>query len=140
MRPGFPGVVLPGFRPRVGGLVKQFALYRGAHAQGGVTSPAVVEDFQIVEDGVGQFDACVPAFSVERLGLHSAPERFDDRVVAAISDRPHRGHQSGPLSAVDDDAGSGFAVGDGHPQSVAGSLESLNESGSKLSRARCYSI
>ena len=72
---------------------------RGAHAQGGVTSPAVVEDFQIVEDGVWPIRCVVPAFSVERLGLHSAPERFDDRVDAAISDRRHRGHRSGPLSA-----------------------------------------
>jgi hypothetical protein len=32
--------------------------------------------------------------------LHSAPERFDDGVVVAVTDGAHRWHQSGPLCAV----------------------------------------
>jgi hypothetical protein len=43
----------------------QFELYRSAHSESGMTSLSVVEDLQVVEDGIGQLDERLPAFAVE---------------------------------------------------------------------------
>lgn len=42
---------------------------------------AVVEDLQILEQGVGQLDRGLLSLPVEQLGLDPAPERFGHRVV-----------------------------------------------------------
>ena len=49
----------------LGGLMVQFELYRSAHSESGMAALAVVEDLQVLEDGVGQLDALLPAFAVE---------------------------------------------------------------------------
>ena len=45
---------------------------RGEHAERGVPAAAVVEDFQVTEQGVGQFEAGAPALPVEQFGLDPA--------------------------------------------------------------------
>jgi len=52
-------------------------------AEAAVASLPVVEDFQVLEDRVGQFDTRLPASLVEEFDLHPRPERFDHRVVVA---------------------------------------------------------
>ena len=42
--------------------MKQFELYRSAHAEGGVAPLAVVENLQVIEDRIGQLDAGFPSF------------------------------------------------------------------------------
>ena len=54
----------------------------------------VVEDLQILEDRIREFDACLPTLAIEELNLHSAPERLDHGVVVAISDGTHRWNQA----------------------------------------------
>jgi hypothetical protein len=70
----------------VGVRVEVFIFDRGEHPECAVASLTVVEDLEVFEDRVGEFDACPPALTVEQLGLHSAPERFDDRVIKAVAD------------------------------------------------------
>ncbi len=67
-------------------LMASLELDRCEHTQRRVSTLAVVNDLQVLEDGVGQLDAC----PVEHLDLHAAPERFHERVVEAIADRFHR--------------------------------------------------
>jgi hypothetical protein len=52
--PGFLGLCCWVSGHGLGGLVKQFELYRSPHAQGGVTPLTVVENLGIVEDGVAK--------------------------------------------------------------------------------------
>jgi hypothetical protein len=66
-------------------LVSNLELDWCEHAKRGVAALAVVEDFQVFEDRVGELDASAPAFAVEELDLHSAPERLDDGVVVAVT-------------------------------------------------------
>jgi hypothetical protein len=47
------------------GAVKHLVLDRSEHAQGAVAASAVVEDLEVFEQGVGQFDAGAPAAPVE---------------------------------------------------------------------------
>ena len=75
-------------------VVDSLVFDRGVHSQGGVTSLAVVEDLEVFEDGVGQFDAGPPSLPVEQLDLHSSPEGFDDGVIEAVADRTHRRDQT----------------------------------------------
>jgi hypothetical protein len=57
----------------------------------------VVEDLEVVfEDRVRELDAGTPALPVQQLDLHPRPERFDHRVVIAVTDRTHRGSRIGP--------------------------------------------
>ena len=65
--------------------MKQFELYRGAHAQGGVTSPAVVEDFQIVEDGVEKSDAWCQRFRLSG-SVYILPQ--NDSMTALMQQSP----------------------------------------------------
>jgi hypothetical protein len=39
-----------------------------------VAALAVVEDFQVLEDCVGELDAGLPTAAVEQFGLHAPPE------------------------------------------------------------------
>jgi hypothetical protein len=50
----------------------------------------IVEDFEVLEDGVGKLHPSALASPVQQLDLHSAPERLDDRVIETITDRAHR--------------------------------------------------
>jgi hypothetical protein len=54
----------------------EFVLDRGEHADGGVAALAVVEDFLVLEDRVGQLDPGLPFPAVEQLGLHAAPDQL----------------------------------------------------------------
>ena len=38
----------------------------------------IVEDPEVLEHGVDQFDPRFPPFPIKQFGLHSALERFDD--------------------------------------------------------------
>src|SRR5262249_59876495 len=58
-----------------------FDLYGWLPAEGGMAPAVVVEAFDVLEDRVGELDAGGPALPVEQLGLHAAPERFNDGVV-----------------------------------------------------------
>jgi hypothetical protein len=53
----------------VGG-VELLEFNRGAPAQGAVASLPVMEDLQILKDGIGQLDTGVPALPVKQLDLH----------------------------------------------------------------------
>ena len=59
------------------------------HAEGGVPPLPVVEDFKVLEDGVGQLQAGFPAPTVQEFDLHARPERLDDGVIEAVPDRAH---------------------------------------------------
>jgi hypothetical protein len=93
-RPGFhAGSEVPrvswsrvvGFSRHCRWLMSSLELDGCEHAKRGVAALAVVEDFQVFEDRVGEFDASAPAFAVEELDLHLAPERLDDGVVVAVT-------------------------------------------------------
>ncbi|MFF1946282.1 hypothetical protein ACFVWF_29575 [Rhodococcus qingshengii] len=64
-------------------------LDRGQHPEGAVPVLGVVEDLEVFEHGVGQFDPRFPSFPVEEFGLHSATEKFDHGGVIATADRSH---------------------------------------------------
>jgi transposase InsO family protein len=51
-----------------------------------VSTSAVVEDLEVLEDRVREIDASTPAAGVEQLDLHPRPERFDHRIVIAVAD------------------------------------------------------
>ena len=70
MFPGFLGAGLFASGDGWGDLAEPFILDRGEHAQRAVAALPVVEDLQVLEDRVGQFDAGAPPPSVELLGLH----------------------------------------------------------------------
>ena len=62
-------------------------LYRGEHRERAVPALTVVEDLEVVfEDRVRELDAGTPALPVQQLDLHPRPERFDHRVVIAVTD------------------------------------------------------
>jgi len=65
-----------------------------------VAASAVMEDLDLFEYRVGEFDSCMPPFLVEEFGLHPAPERFDDGIVIAVTDAAHRGQEPGFLRPV----------------------------------------
>ena len=113
MCPGFAGAGLldsgSGY-----GLGLEFVLDGAEHAGGGVAALAVVEDLEVVEDRVGQFQAGAPSLAVEQLGLHPSPEGLDHRVVVAVADGSHGGQQ--PRSAG--------AVGEGPGRKLLGFKES----------------
>lgn len=69
-------------------------LYRGEHAEAAVSAAAVVPDFEVVEDRVGEFDAGLPVAAVEQLDLHAGPEGLDHRIVIAVADAAHGWDQS----------------------------------------------
>jgi hypothetical protein len=54
-----------------------------------VAALAVVEDLEVLEDGVGQLDPGPPAFPVEDLDLESHPEGPDYGVVETVVDQDH---------------------------------------------------
>ena len=67
-----------------------FELYGCLTVQRGVPAPPVVEALDVLEDGVRDLEAC-PALPIEQLGLHVAPERFEDGVVVRIADASSEG-------------------------------------------------
>src|SRR5665647_2312933 len=83
MRPWFGGAVLlksggaDGWR----GRVLEFVLDRARHARGGVAASAIMEDLEVVEDCVCEFDPGVLTLLVEQLGLHAPSGLLDDGVV-----------------------------------------------------------
>ncbi len=89
MCPGSGGVRLLGFTRSRG--VEPLVLDECEHAQGAVPSSSVVEDFKVLEQGVGQLYAGLPPPPAEQLGVHPTPERLDDRVVDAPIDRKASG-------------------------------------------------
>jgi hypothetical protein len=52
--------------------VLEFVLDQGEHAACGVASAAVVKHLEVLEQGVGQLDACAPSLAVEQFGLHAS--------------------------------------------------------------------
>jgi hypothetical protein len=103
----------------------------GEHAERRMSALAVVEDLKVLEDRICEFDPCPPPSAVEEFDLHPAPEGFDHRVVEAVTDRTHRGHQArvertaserpgrelGALVGMDHGA-VGSTLLDGHAQGV----------------------
>jgi hypothetical protein len=55
-----------------------------------VPALAVVEDLQVLEQGVGQLDPGALPFPVEQLGLNPAAEGFDHRIVVTVADGVER--------------------------------------------------
>ncbi len=51
------------------------------HSNAGVGPLTVVEDLEVLEDRVGEFDTGLPPFPVQQFDLHPGPERFDHGVV-----------------------------------------------------------
>src|SRR5689334_6131242 len=47
----------------------EFVFDRGEHAEGGVAPAPVVEDLQVLKQGVGELQAGAPALPVQELGL-----------------------------------------------------------------------
>lgn len=61
-----PGVYGIGFWISCHGEVSAFVLDRGAHVELAVPALAVVPDLEVLEDGVGQLQAGVPALPIRR--------------------------------------------------------------------------
>ena len=53
-----------------------------------MTTLSIVEDFDVIEDGVGQFESRLPLLSIEQFVLHARPERLHHGVVERVTDRP----------------------------------------------------
>jgi hypothetical protein len=97
-----------------------------------VAALPIVEDLQVLEYLVGEFGSCCPFLAVEKFGLHLRLERLHHRIVIAIADSSEGWHEPGLLHAVsegpggalnsvvgvENDAGLGIAVGEGHVQGV----------------------
>ena len=62
------------------------------HVECAVAAFGVVELFDVVVDGSGEFDAGGPTLAVEELDLHASPEGFDHGVVVWAADRA-AGHE-----------------------------------------------
>jgi hypothetical protein len=56
------------------------------HSQRGVSPAPVVEDLQVLEQGVDELDPGFPSLPVEQFGLEAPPERLDHRVDVAVAD------------------------------------------------------
>jgi len=56
-------------------------VYVAVPLDGGVTAGAVIERFDVVEDGISKFDAGAPFLPVQKFYLHGAPKRLDNRIV-----------------------------------------------------------
>ena len=107
-------------------------LDRCQHPEHTVPTLAIVEDLEVLEHGVGQFDPRFPSLPIQEFGLHSAPERFDHGVVIAIADRSHRrgqdrvllpagecpGRKLHSVARVNECAGCRASIQYGHSQSV----------------------
>jgi hypothetical protein len=78
------------------------------HPEGAVTALAVVEDLEVLEDGVGELKTGAPPFAVQELGLHAGSEGLHHAVVIRVTDEAHRERQArcfdalaeGPRSAL----------------------------------------
>lgn len=73
--------------------MSSFKLNRRQHTQGGVSALAIVENLEVLKDGVAQLDSSTPALTVQELDLHSAPKRFRHRIVVADTNRSHGWHE-----------------------------------------------
>ena len=62
-----------------------FVLHWREHAKRRMPALAIVEDLQVLEQGVGELDAGTPPLPVEQLDLHPTPKRLDDGVFIAIA-------------------------------------------------------
>ena len=60
-----------------------------------MTTLPIVEHLDVFEDCVGQFEPCLPLFSVEQLVLHARPEGLHHGIVKRVADRPERWHETG---------------------------------------------
>lgn len=58
---------------------------RCQHPESAVPALAIVKDLEVLEYGVGQFDPRFSSLPVQEFGMHSAPERFDDGIVVALT-------------------------------------------------------
>ena len=54
---------------------------------------AIVEHLDVIEDGVGEFEASSPALAVEQFDLHARPKALHHRVNERVTDRAERGQQ-----------------------------------------------
>ena len=83
-----------------GFVVHSFILDWCVHSEGWVASLVVVEDLEIFEDRVREFDAGASPFAVQEFDLHAGPDRFNHGVVVAIANGAHRRHEPGLLCPV----------------------------------------
>src|SRR5579884_2674881 len=97
-------------------------------AEAGVAPLAVVEHFQVVEQGQPGVRPGLETLAVEQLALQSGEEALGQRVVVAVTDRAHGGRDTGlsaaltegdrgvltPLVGVMDDAVLGSTPPEGH--------------------------
>ena len=65
--------------------VRQHKYVSGIWGEGQLS---IVEDFDVIEDGVGQFESRLPLLSIEQFVLHARPERLHHGVVERVTDRP----------------------------------------------------
>ena len=99
MCPGFGVVEILGFSCH-GDDAVAFELYRREPSELAVATLAVVPDLEVLEHRVGEFESGVPLLPVQKLDLHSRPERLDHGVVVAVADTAHRSEQPGVLSSL----------------------------------------
>src|ERR1700691_603515 len=106
-----------------------------------MTTLSIVEDFDVIEDGVGQFEPRLPLLSIEQLVLHARPERLHHGVVERVTDRPERGHETGVSDSLGEGPGgelnSVISVNDGtllHSSLFNGHVERVDDERLVLSR------
>ena len=84
-----------------------------------MTTLPIVEDLDVVKDGVGQFESRLPLLPIEQLVLHARPERLHHGVVERVADRPERRHETGVTYSLGEGLGSELnsviRVNDGTP-------------------------
>ncbi len=71
----------------------EFVLHARDHAKRRVSASPIVEDLQVLEDRIRDFNTGLPSRSIEEFDLHGAPGRFDHRVAVAVAHGAHRWHQ-----------------------------------------------
>ena len=54
----------------------------------------IVEDLDVVEDGIGELEAGPPPLAIQEFDLHARPEAFHHRVIKRVADRSEGGHES----------------------------------------------
>ena len=102
---------------------------------------AIVEHLDVVEDGVREFEPRAPLLSVEQFVLHARPERLHHGVIERSADGPEGRHEPRVTNSLGEAPGrevnSVVRMNDGSPLGSAllfGHVERVNDEGGVLTR------
>ena len=110
---------------------------RREHPEGAMSTGAIVEDLEVLEQGGTQLDTCFPFLAVEKLGLQPCPKRLDHGIVEGVADGAHRGDEAGLADAFAEDPGGELGGFKWSSQHLDGGGVSWGRCGSGSGRFSC---